>query len=302
MTRHAMLDAAAADDPLAALELPVEAMSAEALRGRFETEGAVIVRGLLQDARIADLRAALQAMIVAQLRHAGLFPDPAADLDSLFNALCTHDRALGAAVYEAARQTPAFYALATHPWIQDVVRTLLDADLLHVPYDKAMFRIDRAHEPWHEFQWHQDYPYNLMGEPTVTVWAPLTPVTGAMGPLHIVPRSHDRLQRVRLVPKTGPDGLPRSTLTATLADLDEAALDATAVKVCLEPGDVLFFHHLLLHRSGRNASPRARWSLVPRYAALLDPGLVSRGWAIERSPDFALFREMHPDAVAGAED
>lgn len=300
MNRPAMLDAAA--DPLAALEVPVEAMTAEALRDRFRTEGAVIVRGLVRDARIDDLRQALRATIMAQLRHAELFPDPAADLDTLFNALCAHDRGLGAAIYEVARQTPAFHAVAAHPWIQDVARTLLDTELLHLPFDKAMFRIDRAHEPWHEFQWHQDYPYNLMGEPTVTAWAPLTPVTEAMGPLHIVPRSHDRLHRVRLAPKTGPDGAPRASLTAHLADLDPAGLDARAVKICLEPGDVLFFHQLLLHRSGRNATPRARWSVVPRYAALLDPGLVGRGWAIERSADFALLRQMHPDAIAGTED
>ncbi len=287
---------------LAGLEMPVEEMTTERLRTTFKTEGALIVRGLLGDARLGDLREALRGIIAAQYRHAtGHDPDADADIDTLFNALCAIDRRLGALVYEAAREVPAFYALLLHPWVQDVVKSLLDTEVLQIPYDKAMFRIDRPHEPWFEFHWHQDYTYNLMSEPTVTVWTPLTSVTEDMGPLHIIPRSHDRLRPVRLEPKRDAHGRPKATKSAVLADLDPAELDASAVTVCLEPGDVLFFHQLLLHRSGRNQSNRARWSMVPRYGRMLDPKMVARGWAIERSPDFSVLKELHPNAVL-AED
>ncbi len=291
-----------APDGLAGLEMPVEDMSAERLKSVFDTEGAVIVRGLLGDARVGDLRAALVGIISAQYRHAtGHDPDPEADLDTLFNALCAIDRRLGALVYEGAREVPAFYALLLHPWVQDVVKTLLETDQLHIPYDKAMFRIDRPHEPWFEFHWHQDYSYNLMSDPTVTVWTPLTPVTAEMGPLHIIPRSHDRLHPVRLEPKRDDHGRPKPTKSAILADADTAELDARALPVCLEPGDVLFFHQLLLHRSGRNQSSRSRWSMVPRYGRMLDPDMVARGWQIERSPDFAVLKDRHPQAVVAEE-
>lgn len=287
---------------LAGFDMPVEEMTAERLKTAFKTEGAVIVRGLLGDARIGELREALRHIISAQYRHAtGHDPDPAADIDSLFDALCAIDRRLGALVYEAARELPAFYALLLHPWVQDVVKTLLGTGSLQIPYDKAMFRIDRPHEPWFEFQWHQDYTYNLMSQPTVTVWTALTSVTEEMGPLHIIPRSHGRLHPVRLEPKRDTHGRPKPTRIAVLAELDPAELDARAVTVCLEPGDVLFFHQLLLHRSGRNQSNRARWSMVPRYGKMLDPEMVARGWAIERTPDFSVLKELRPDAVVDGE-
>lgn len=287
---------------LADLEMPVEEMTADRLKATFETEGAVIVRGLLGDARKSELRQALSAIISAQYRHAtGHDPDPDADLDALFNALCTIDRRLGALVYEAAREVPAFYALLLHPWVQDVVKTLLGTDTLHIPYDKAMFRIDRPNEPWFEFHWHQDYTYNLMSDPTITVWTPLTPVTEDMGPLHIIPRSHDRLHPVRLEPKRDDHGRPKATKSAILSEADADELDSRAVTVCLEPGDVLFFHQLLLHRSGRNISDRSRWSMVPRYGKMLDADMVARGWAIERSPDFAVLKERHPRSVVSEE-
>ncbi len=285
-----------------ALEMPVEEMTAERLKATFDTEGAVIVRGLLGDARVGELRRALRDIISAQYRHAtGHDPDPEADLDTLFNALCAIDRRLGAMVYEAAREMPAFYALLLHPWVQDVVKTLLETDALHIPYDKAMFRIDRPNEPWFEFHWHQDYTYNQMSDPTVTVWTPLTPVTEEMGPLHIIPRSHDRLHPVRLEPKRDDHGRPKATKSAILVDADTAELDARAMTVCLEPGDVLFFDQLLLHRSGRNSSSRSRWSMVPRYGKMLDPEMVARGWAIERSRDFAELKDRHPHTVVAEE-
>ncbi len=283
---------------VASFEMPVEEMTADRLKKTFKTEGAVIVRGLLGDARVGELREALRGIISGQYRHAtGHDPDPDVDIDTLFNALCAIDRRLGALVYEAAREVPAFYALLMHPWVQDVVKTVLDAEILQIPYDKAMFRIDRPNERWFEFHWHQDYTYNLMSEPTVTVWTPLTSVTEDMGPLHIIPRSHGRLRRVRLEQKRDADGRPKQAKTAVLADIDPAELDARAVKVCLEPGDVLFFHHLLLHRSGHNQSNRARWSMVPRYGNMLDTEMVARGWTIERTPDFATLKSLRPDAV-----
>ena len=281
-------------------DMPVEEMTADRLTKAFRTEGAVIVRGLLGDARVGELRQALRAMIAAQYRHAtGHDPDPDADLDTLFGALCAIDRRLGALVYQAVREVPAFYGLLMHPWIQDVVKTLLDTDSLQVPYDKASFRIDRAHEPGFEANWRQDHAETLMSQPTVTVWTALTPVDAETGPLHIVPRSHGRLHPVRLEPRRDAHGRPRPDRQAVLADIDPAALEGRAVAVCLEPGDVLFFHQLLLHRSARNRSNRARWTMMPRYGRMLDPDMVARGWAIERSAELAMLKERHPEAVAG---
>ena len=67
----------------------------------------------------------------------------------------------------------------------------------------------------------------------------------------------------------------------------------------LNPGDVLFLHHLLLFRNGRNQSGKARWSMMPRYGKMLDADMVARGWAIERSSDYSALKTIRPDAIAG---
>ena len=49
------------------------------------------------------------------------------------------------------------------------------------------------------------------------------------------------------------------------------------VYVECEPGDTLFFHCNLLHRSDQNRSPNSRWSLICCYnAARNDPYKESR--------------------------
>ena len=66
----------------------------------------------------------------------------------------------------------------------------------------------------------------------------------------------------------------------TGADLErvEAALARMElVYVEAEPGDALFFHSNLLHRSDQNTSPNPRWSLICCYnAARNDPYKESR--------------------------
>jgi hypothetical protein len=66
----------------------------------------------------------------------------------------------------------------------------------------------------------------------------------------------------------------------TVADMErveEALRRMELVYVEAEPGDALFFHSNLLHRSDQNRSPRSRWSLICCYnAARNDPYKESR--------------------------
>ena len=54
--------------------------------------------------------------------------------------------------------------------------------------------------------------------------------------------------------------------------VNEALKRMDLVHVEMEPGDVLFFHANLLHRSDQNKSEQSRWSLICCYnAARNDP-------------------------------
>ena len=60
----------------------------------------------------------------------------------------------------------------------------------------------------------------------------------------------------------------------------------------LEPGDALFFHSNLLHRSEANLSDSPRWSIISCYNSLTNPAFndntVSRKQPIITVPDDAL--------------
>lgn len=95
------------------------------------------------------------------------------------------------------------------------------------------------------------------------------------------------------------------------ADIDrvkEVQKRLETVHVVLEPGDTLFFHCNLLHRSDRNNSNNPRWSMICCYnAARNDPYKEShhpRYTPLQKVPDSAIkaaglkrFSDPHSDVA-----
>lgn len=257
-------------------------------RALFEEYGLLCVRSLLPDALVGKLQSTLRQLIDAQFRAAGLQAPEAPGLDDAFNALCAADRCLGGHVYEAGRRSAALFAALSAEPVLAAVATLLDSDAIVLPPKHVMLRIDRAGESKFAFPWHQDYPFNLMSRPTVTIWAPLTPVTEDMGRLQLIPGSHRHYHRVRV---------EDDSRFVTFADLDDRTLDEQAIALDVDPGDALLFHDLLIHRSGENVSDRARWTVNARYGDANDPDFAARGWQYRQQAGFAETNALHPGSV-----
>jgi len=111
--------------------------------------------------------------------------------------------------------------------------------------------------------WHQDYGYwyqnGVLFPDLVSVFIALDPCTPANGCLQVIPGSH-RLGRIDHV------------LTGEQAGADPERVERVLerlplVHVEMRPGDALFFHPNLLHRSDRNTSPEPRWSMICCYNA-----------------------------------
>lgn len=279
------------------LRAPVDAEAAE-LRAVFDRHGAVWVEGLLEAQLLGRFRDLLAEVVAQRLRSVGAAVPPSGDLDARFDALCAVDRRLGGEVYDLCRELEPLYELLRWPGIVARAKTLVGTSALQIPHQDVVFRIDRPGETRFLFGWHQDYPYNVMSRSAVTVWAPLTDVSPAMGPLRIVPGSHRHLQRYVVDRGYAPGGAGHSSGRLRLAlDVD---LDALALDLPLAAGSVLFFHSGLLHRSGDNRGERSRWVFNARYGDLWDAALVERGWQIKRpvSPgDTEVFARYHPDLV-----
>ena len=136
--------------------------------------------------------------------------------------------------------------------------------------------------------WHQDYGYwyqNGVLAPNLTsAYIALDRATRANGCLQVIRGSH-RLGRID------------HRLTGDQAGADPARVEQileryNLVHVEMEPGDILFFHANLLHRSDQNRSDQPRWSMICCYNARSnDPYLEShhpRYTPLEKVPDSAI--------------
>ena len=116
--------------------------------------------------------------------------------------------------------------------------------------------------------WHQDYGYwyqNGVLFPLLTSASiAVDPATRENGCLQVLRGSHwmGRIDHILTGDQAGAD----------LERVREAEKRLDLVHVEMEPGDVLFFHSNLLHRSDQNQSDKPRWSMICCYnAARNDP-------------------------------
>ena len=149
--------------------------------------------------------------------------------------------------------------------------------------------------------WHQDYGYwyqNGVLSPNLTsAYIAVDRATRENGCLQVIRGSH-KLGRIEHV------------LTGDQAGADQDRVDEILkrfelVHVEMEPGDVLYFHANMLHRSDRNRSDDPRWSMICCYNARSnDPYKEShhpRYTPLEIVPDSAI-REAGERRFSGAGD
>jgi ectoine hydroxylase-related dioxygenase (phytanoyl-CoA dioxygenase family) len=111
------------------------------------------------------------------------------------------------------------------------------------------------------WEWHQDYGYwynfGCLYPTMASCFIAVDRATRANGCLQVIPRSHHlgRMDHGKVGGQTGAD-----------AERVAAVLERLPIMhVEMEPGDGLFFHGNLLHRSDQNTSPDPRWALICCY-------------------------------------
>ncbi len=111
--------------------------------------------------------------------------------------------------------------------------------------------------------WHQDYGYwyqNGVLFPNLTsAYIAVDRATKENGCLQVIRGSH-KLGRIE-------HGLTGDQAGADQERVDEILKRLDLVYVEMEPGDTLFFHANLLHRSDQNHSDNPRWSMICCYNA-----------------------------------
>jgi ectoine hydroxylase-related dioxygenase (phytanoyl-CoA dioxygenase family) len=146
--------------------------------------------------------------------------------------------------------------------IVNSVAALLDSDAPVCHYhSKLMQKEPKVGGAW---EWHQDYGYwyknqFMFPDQLISVMVALTPANKQNGCLQVIKGSH-KLGRIN-------HGFAGEQVGADMVMVNNALKTMDLVYVEIEPGDALFFHSNILHRSEANLSDHPRWSIISCYAS-----------------------------------
>lgn len=146
------------------------------------------------------------------------------------------------------------------------VAELLDSDsqVCHF-HSKLMQKEPRVGGAW---AWHQDYGYwykhqFMYPDQLISVMIALTPATRQNGCLQVIKGSH-KMGRVN-------HSFTGEQVGADMVMVENALKTFPLVYAELEPGDALFFHSNIMHRSEANLSDHPRWSIISCYNTQSNP-------------------------------
>jgi len=146
----------------------------------------------------------------------------------------------------------------SHSIVQSAAKLLGDEPYHY--HSKMIMKDAKVGGAW---AWHQDYGYwyqNGVLSPNLTsAYIAVDKSTRENGCLQVIRASHTlgRIDHIQTGDQAGADQ----------ARVDEILKRYELVHVEMEPGDVLFFHANMLHRSDQNRSENPRWSMICCYNA-----------------------------------
>lgn len=247
------------------------------LAADFARDGAVVIRAALSPALVDMLRAGIDANLAAPSANAKIASGPDDPGHFIEDFCCWQDN-------------PHYRALAWQSDLPRLAAELTGAKRVRLYHDHMLTKAAGTRQPT---PWHQDQPYyNIDGHQTVSFWIPADPVPREAS-LEFVAGSH---LGPWLMPRTFMDNQARWFPEGSLAELPDVDSDPARYPVlgwAVEPGDVIAFNMLSLHRAA--GSERRRRVLSLRYIGD-DVSHAPRGWTT--SPEFPGLAQRLP---AGAE-
>jgi len=210
----------------------------------YQEDGYILVRGMLDAQEIEMLgRAAREDRVLDQHSYGRADGEGGTVRLSLWN-----------------HPTDTIYGMvARSESIVNSAEKLLEGEVYHY-HSKMIMKDAKVDGAW---AWHQDYGYwyqNAVLFPLLTsAYIAIDRATKENGCLQVIRKSH-QLGRIDHVLTGDQAGADNERVQEVLKKLD-------LVYVEMEPGDALFFHANLLHRSDQNHSDNPRWSMICCYNA-----------------------------------
>ena len=273
---------------------PEQQQDISSLVEAFYERGYVILRRFLADEVVRSVRACAEQLVddVAVTMHAaGKIGDlcqeePFETRLTRLDDQCPGDRQ---ATFRTQLHMAGMFGLFFDKRLLDLAEALLGPELRLYPNYSIRPKSPNAEAGL--VLWHQDAGYTQFGRhgedpqaPSasadvlrmVNVWTPIVPATAANGCMQFVPGSH----------KLGL--FHHSWANKYFLIIDDEAIaryEPQAVDIELNPGDVVLFSNMLLHRGLPNRSRTIRWSCDFRYqdatqsTARVDKGHIARSRA-----------------------
>jgi ectoine hydroxylase-related dioxygenase (phytanoyl-CoA dioxygenase family) len=229
-----------------------DASVAVSLAERFQTDGAVCVRGAFSPDEVALARDAIDENL--------------ASLSPLAKRASSDDD--GAFIEDFCNWTrlPAMERFIRASGAAAIAGELMGARAVRLYHDHVLVKEPGTRQ---RTPWHQDLPYyNVAGKMNVSMWMPVDPVDKSSS-LQLVAGTH---RGPWYMPRSFLDGQAKWFPEGALADLPDVEANLAAdpgrwriVSWELEPGDAVFFHMLTLHGAGGVSGPNRRRVLSVRF-------------------------------------
>lgn len=244
----------------------------------YARQGAVVLRGVLSPAEVAQLARGIEYNL-AHLSPLAQVASRADDPGKFVEDFCTW-------------QHNADYAqLMQHSALPRVAAQLMQSDTVRIYHDHLLVKEPGTRQPT---PWHQDQPYyNVAGRQNVSFWIPVDPVP-LQSTLRFVASSH---AGTWYMPRTFRDQQAKWFPEGALAELPQ--IDAHPEQFeqlgwALQPGDAVAFHMLTLHASSGVGPGTRRRVFSARYLGD-DARHAVRSW--RTSPPFAGLADRLPDGA-----
>ena len=214
----------------------------EQIKNQFHDQGFIIARELFD----ADEIGGLARIIESDLQLAG----------ESYGKLDASGNATKLAVRNELAESP-YSAIVRSERVAKTMQSLLRDEVYHY-HHKMMIKEPRIGGAW---EWHQDYGYwyknGCLYPDMASCLIAINPANQANGCLQVIPESH-KMGRIDHV--TVGDQFQTDPVRVN------AALERLPLVYCeLQPGDAIFFHSNLLHRSDANTSDDPRLSIICCY-------------------------------------
>lgn len=238
---------------------------------QYRREGYVILRdvipGTALDACLAEFRAIFEAAAAIHGVKPAQGSTPG-DLSRVMEALFRADMTAYLAAAKLVQHAVALHRMGCDPALIEAVRGLGLA-LPAISTRPVMFMMsDALAVPggYHKTPPHQDWRSIQGSLDSVVAWAPFTAVGPGRFPLEVLAGSH----LMGLLPSQE-DVFGHRVADGVLGD-------ATFIPLSVERGDVVVFSSLLVHRTGEDGGPEARFAASFRFNNALEPSFVERGY------------------------